>query len=96
MADYCTIEQLVGATTGTAITGYLPQVSADEDKEKLKGIITRVSRRIDAYVTDGQREDFFAASPFFGFTSSSGTDGAMALYAVRSGVSANTSASGRR
>lgn len=61
--DYCTIEDLVGrAAEGEtpAKSGYLPQVSADEDKVTLAEIITRVSRRIDAYVTDGRVENFFA------------------------------------
>lgn len=55
--DYATSAQLVG---DAETAGYLPQVSSDEDKAKLAGIITRVSRRIDAYVTDGRVENFFA------------------------------------
>jgi hypothetical protein len=61
--DYCTIEQLTGrAQQGNvaAMSGYLPQVSSDEDKAALAEIITRVSRRIDAYVTDGRAENYFA------------------------------------
>lgn len=58
--DYCTIPQLTGDATHA---GYLPQVSSDADKATLAEQITRVSRRIDAYVTDGQAENFFATSP---------------------------------
>ncbi|HEV2862851.1 MAG TPA: hypothetical protein VGX48_17680 [Pyrinomonadaceae bacterium] len=55
--DYCTKEELVG---GEALTGYLPQATSEDDQAKLAGIITRVSRRIDSYVTDGRAVDFFA------------------------------------
>lgn len=61
--DYCTIEDLVGRDAEgetPAKSGYLPKVSADEDRAMLAEIITRVSRRIDAYVTDGRVENFFA------------------------------------
>lgn len=64
--DYCSLEQLVGRLAeGEAgeMSGYLPQVTSEEDKAALAELITRVSRRIDAYVTDGQAENFFAASP---------------------------------
>lgn len=64
--DYCELVQLTGRepegqTPG--LTGYLPQVTSDEDKAKLAEIIARVSRRIDAYVTDGHETDYFAPSP---------------------------------
>lgn len=61
--EYCSIEDLVGreaAGETPAKSGYLPQLSADVDKVTLAEIITRVSRRIDAYVTDGRAENFFA------------------------------------
>lgn len=66
MSDYCTIEQLTGREAEgetAALTGYLPDVTADGDREKLAAIITRVSRRIDAYVTGNRATDFFAPSP---------------------------------
>lgn len=64
--DYCDIEQLTGREAEgetPALAGYLPSVTSDQDKAKLAEIITRSSRRIDAYVTDGQVVDYFAPSP---------------------------------
>lgn len=58
--DYCTLDQVIGKTGENAITGYLPQVTDDEAKAKVSEIISRVSRRIDAYVTDATVEDYFA------------------------------------
>ena len=66
MADYCTLRELVGAPVEGAlpgVTGYLPDVTTDEDKAKLANVITRSSRRIDDYVTDGAVENYFAPSP---------------------------------
>lgn len=59
--DYCTIEQLTGGTINTVATsGYLPQISSDEDKAKVAAVIARASRRIDSYVTENSIKDYFA------------------------------------
>jgi hypothetical protein len=58
-ADYCSIEQVVG---DDELNGYL-DLKNDQTTEQLKEIISRASRRIDAYVTDNQETNYFAASP---------------------------------
>lgn len=59
MSDYCTLEQVAGSDD---LKGYVPKATGDKEQAQLEEIITRTSRRIDAYVSDNEAEDIFAAS----------------------------------
>lgn len=59
MADYCTAEEVYGSPT---LAGYLAEAPADDAVAFIAALITRSSRRIDAYVSDNQAEDIFAPS----------------------------------
>jgi hypothetical protein len=60
MADYCTIQQVVGTAN---LQGYLPKQTGTDAQATIAEIITRCSRRIDAFVTDGRETNYFADAP---------------------------------
>lgn len=59
MTDYCNLETLVG---NEELNGYLDPKD-DATAAQLEEMITRASRRIDAYVTDNTLTGYFAPSP---------------------------------
>ncbi|HEX8288041.1 MAG TPA: hypothetical protein VF556_08600 [Pyrinomonadaceae bacterium] len=59
MADYCEINTLAGTAE---LNGYIDPKD-DATTAQFEEMITRASRRIDAYVTDNTLTDYFAPSP---------------------------------